>query len=72
MLPMKTLVAEVAMHCVYCGVDYEENETCLCLPPVRAGQVECPSKPAGVWGEADFQWSVQELPVRVAPFINLV
>jgi hypothetical protein len=65
-------VAEVAMHCVYCGVDYEENETCLCLPPVRAGQVECPSKPAGVWGEADFKWSVQEYPVRVAPFINLV
>lgn len=59
------------MHCAYCGVDYEENETCLCLPPVRAGKLEGP-KADGPWGEADVKWSVREQTVPVAPFINLV
>jgi hypothetical protein len=60
------------MHCVYCGVDYEENETCLCLPPVRSGKVEGPTKAECAWGEADMKWSVREQSVSVAPFINLV
>lgn len=60
------------MHCVYCGVDYDEGETCLCLPPVRAGRVEPPMKADCAWGEADPKWSVREHPVSVAPFINLV
>ncbi len=60
------------MHCVYCGVDYEENETCLCLPPVRAGKLETPAKADGPWGEADVKWSVREQTASVAPFINLI
>jgi hypothetical protein len=60
------------MHCIYCGVDYEENETCLCLPPVRSGKMEAPTRADGPWGEADVNWSVRDQTASVAPFINLV
>jgi len=60
------------MHCAYCGVDYEENETCLCLPPVRATELQPFVKADCAWGEADVTWSVRERSVPVAPFINMV
>lgn len=60
------------MHCVYCGVDYDDNETCLCLPPVRAGKLETDQRPECAWGEADLRWSVRDHAVTVAPFVNLV
>ena len=62
------------MHCPYCCADYGEGETCLCLPPVRAGKMVEPSvKPAGPWGEADQEWSLRrDDAASTAPFINLV
>ena len=47
------------MHCVYCGVDYSPEETCLCLPPVRPGKAEAETKVAGPWGEATAEWSAK-------------
>jgi hypothetical protein len=49
------------MFCAYCGVHYELEESCLCLPP--AGQVTRLAAEAvrvhGVWGEAPAEWSIK-------------
>jgi hypothetical protein len=56
---MGLIAWEVAMHCAYCGVDYNSEEACLCLPSVRAGKVEdaASAKVTGPWGEATAEWS---------------
>ena len=46
------------MHCAYCGVDYNWDEACLCLPHAR-DEVVSVRKISGPWGEAALEWSLQ-------------
>jgi hypothetical protein len=49
------------MFCVYCGVHYELEESCLCLP--SPGKVPGLAAEAirvhGAWGEAPAEWSIK-------------
>ena len=49
------------MFCAYCGVHYEVEECCLCLP--SGGKVTDFAADAvrirGVWGEAPVEWSIK-------------
>ena len=47
------------MHCVYCGVDYSLEDSCLCLPPARKQVIASPPRVEGPWGEAARNWSAR-------------
>jgi hypothetical protein len=49
------------MFCAYCGVHYEVEECCLCLPSldeVTRLALEV-TKVNGVWGDAPAEWSIK-------------
>jgi hypothetical protein len=48
------------MHCVYCGVDYNFEDPCLCMP--RANGKEAGGfirRVKGPWGETIAEWSFE-------------
>ena len=47
------------MHCVYCGVDYNPEDHCLCLPPARKEVTASLPNVEGPWGEAGRDWSAR-------------
>ena len=46
------------MHCVYCGVDYNLEEGCWCLPVAASKMISSSERVNVPWGEAAAEWSV--------------
>lgn len=47
------------MDCPYCHVSYSWEESCFCLPPLRAVNVLPTTVVNGEWGEATASWSLE-------------
>jgi hypothetical protein len=47
------------MHCVYCGVDYNLEDGCWCLPPAESNAISRPDRVDVPWGEAAAAWSMR-------------